>query len=204
MNRSTSRLSRQPRRRFFIATTCTALFLLSGLISECLARKPPAQRLKDGEVLTWVEELPNGDRFLRATVLIHAPLKVVWDTVRVARDANLRSSRIEQQVSPRESIVQEEYHLPVIGDVKCRRQIVEYPHERIEFKMLTSDKFKALDGRWVLTPATEGIYVEFWSLVRFAGWSPPRWIFESVGKGKIEKLVRGIKNAAEPHPHSKR
>jgi len=64
--------------------------------------------------------------------------------------------------------------------------------------MLHSDHFKALEGEWLIweNPDGKGIIVEFGSLIRL-DMRTPRWLFERIGKGKIEKLVRGIRDGAE-------
>jgi hypothetical protein len=194
MDRKNGRLSSKHR----IATLIAALCLLAELDSKCFARKSDSQRLEEGGAISWVDEQPNGDRFLNAKIKIHADLRTVWDAIRSTKDSDLRSSQVSLQVSANERIVLEDYKLPVLGWVWCHRRIVESPYKRIDFKMIDSNHFRALEGHWILTPAGDGksVYIEFSSHVKIDRWAP-RSIFESVGKGKIERLVRRIRDTAE-------
>ncbi len=46
--------------------------------------------------------------------------------------------------------------LPIIGDATCRYIETEKHNQRIDYKILSSDKFKAFDGAWELEPINEG------------------------------------------------
>ena len=140
MNSMTAHLSRQAGRPGYFTLAAIALLFMTGTSHTCLARAPDAVRLKKREVITWVDEQPNGDRFLKARILMRAPRSDVWDAVRTAQDANLTSSFVQKTISASERIVEERYDLPVLGKVWCVRHVLEVPYQRIHFKMLQSDQ----------------------------------------------------------------
>jgi hypothetical protein len=45
--------------------------------------------------------------------------------------------------------------VPIYGKVECVWQETEVPYERIDYKMLSSDKFKWGYGTWILTPSAD-------------------------------------------------
>src|SRR5262249_1330892 len=104
MNSTSARLSRQAERPGYFFLAANALLFLTGTSHTCLARAPDAVRLERGEVITWVDEHPKGDRFLKARILIRAPRPDVWDAVRTAQDTNLKSSLLKKTLSDRERI----------------------------------------------------------------------------------------------------
>jgi len=128
MNSTSARLSRQAERPGYFFLAANALLFLTGTSHTCLARAPDAVRLERGEVITWVDEHPNGDRFLKARILIRAPRPDVWDAVRTAQDTNLKSSLLKKTLSDRERFVEERYDLPVLGKVWCVRHVLEVPY----------------------------------------------------------------------------
>jgi len=46
--------------------------------------------------------------------------------------------------------------LPLVGDAKCVYEEVYTPYSRIEYTMVRSDRFKAFEGRWLITPTEDG------------------------------------------------
>ncbi len=55
------------------------------------------------------------------------------------------------------AVIEENFEdVPFIGKVKCTYEETETPCKRIEYKMIKSDKFKAFEGVWDLTPTPEG------------------------------------------------
>jgi uncharacterized protein YndB with AHSA1/START domain len=55
------------------------------------------------------------------------------------------------------AVIEENFEdVPFIGKVKCTYQEVETPGKRVEYKMITSDKFRSFEGVWDLTPTGDG------------------------------------------------
>lgn len=50
--------------------------------------------------------------------------------------------------------------LPVVGKAKCVYKETYEPFDRIGYKMVSSDKFKAFEGEWRLKPLSGGIETE--------------------------------------------
>src|SRR5262249_29410971 len=60
------------------AVCMIAVCLASLTARPCFARTPEPVRLRRGEIVLTVEQRPNGNRFLKAKILLDAPLPVVW------------------------------------------------------------------------------------------------------------------------------
>jgi hypothetical protein len=75
---------------------------------------------------------------------------------------------------------------------------VEVPLERIDYNMVTSDRFKALEGSWVLSPGKEPneTYLELSSYVDM-GLPIPRGMVEGVTGKKLQRRLSNVKAMAE-------
>lgn len=98
---------------------------------------------------------PHNDA-ISGSVLVNACPDVVFDAIKKSRYQD--PSRRKVVHSDDKSAVLEEHFtgLPILGDVNCRYKEVEFGQKRIEYQILTSDKFKSFDGAWELEPVQEG------------------------------------------------
>lgn len=94
----------------------------------------------------------------RAKVLIKAPAGTVWNTVHEERkhDPDIAYSKLLEH-SENECILEQKFvFLPVFGSAVCVMKQNEIPLRRIDYRLIKSDHFKALEGSWVLTPSIDG------------------------------------------------
>lgn len=143
----------------------------------------------------------NLHKRLRAQVHIAAPPDVVWYAIHEERnhDPDIAYSKILARQNERECELEQKFQIvPIFGTAVCRMKNIEVPMERIDYWLLGSDHFKALEGSWVLTPTDSGraTTLELNSFIDF-GMPLPRVIFDRVGTAKLEKRLANVKRAAE-------
>lgn len=89
-------------------------------------------------------------------IVINATPEVVFDVLRALRNTADKQRQLES-FDGKVAIIKEELEgVPVLGKVSCVWQEVEQPFTRIDFKMLSSSKFKASHGSFILTPGDNG------------------------------------------------
>src|SRR5579883_591468 len=91
---------------------------------------------------------------VRAAVLVQAEPRLVYEAIRHQRQGDAGRGK-ELSRSEDRIVVEEEMNRPVLGHVSCVYEEV-YTPKRIEYKMIKSDKFKAFEGAWTLTPEEGG------------------------------------------------
>ncbi len=86
-------------------------------------------------------------------ILINAKTESVFEAIRKLR---LDSGRSIDSYDGKIAVINEELEgVPVFGKVQCVWEETEYPFERIDFKMLSSTKFKESYGSYVLKAESE-------------------------------------------------
>lgn len=91
-----------------------------------------------------------------AKITVRSDPQRVWKAIRDLRDGSPDDVKTISQ-SPQEDVLEETFEdLPVIGKARCRYKEVYKPFERIDYRMIESDHFKAFEGSWVLTPTDSG------------------------------------------------
>lgn len=89
-------------------------------------------------------------------IVINATPEVVFEVLRALRHTSDKQRQLES-FDGKVAIIKEELEgVPVLGKVSCVWQEVEQPFSRIDFKMLSSTKFKESYGCFVLTPGNNG------------------------------------------------
>lgn len=140
------------------------------------------------------------DNIVSGSISINAPPKVVWDAVHTERqnDPDLEYSKVLEQHGNQSLIEQKFLALPVVGAAVCQLIQREVPNERIDYKLVKSDKFKALNGSWVLTPSADGrsTTLELSSHLD-TGMAYSQGVIDLLTKKKIDKRLENVKRAAE-------
>lgn len=134
-----------------------------------------------------------------STVMVSASPQAVFEAIQMQRQVD--PARKQVSYSGAEAVIDENFSgLPVIGSAKCLYKEVENSPARIEYRMVSSNKFKRFEGCWTLTPVDGGrktelrlsTYLETGVHVPFA-----RQITNcSVRKDVLRRLSR-VKNLAE-------
>ncbi len=204
-----SYLIRSAKIRVTVYTT-TALVLLMGLTPPGQAFKFPGQKTsvptsESPNMIDAVEKPASEKHRVQSKILIKAPLDVVWYSVHEERkhDPDIAYSKIIEQGVNEQKLEQKFCLLPVIGSAICLMHHTEVPNQRIDYKLLKSDHFKAMEGSWIFTPAENGkATVLELSTHLDMGVPVPKMIFNNLTQKKLDKRLAHIKEMAESM-HSK-
>lgn len=180
-----------------VLSLCTAACSTSGVVAfaksgeELRARECPTVSKRAGV---------NGHNRLVAKVLIHASPEVVWATVHEERkkDPDLAYAKVLSKENNEMMLEEKFVLLPVIGTAKCIMKDIEVPNERIDYKLVESDRFKAMEGSWVLTPSDSGrsCVLELSSYLEL-GLPVPRMVLDGITSQKLQRRVANVKTQAE-------
>ncbi|HEY9773907.1 MAG TPA: hypothetical protein V6C81_08875 [Planktothrix sp.] len=149
---------------------------------------------------------PDNDKrlqWVKASVLIEAPPEEVFRTIHEERlkDPDLAYSKVIEQISANECRLEQKFNfLPVIGTSVCLMSNSEVPNERIDYWLIRSDHFKAMEGSWVLTPCHGGQFTRLeLSSHLDLGIPIPKTFMNSITGKKIRKRLANVKQLAETH-----
>jgi len=180
------------RKRHTFSFLLLALTLLSA--SATFAAEAPT------EFKWWTEKQPNGHRWVKAQMLIQATPDIVWQSIHNEQNADqdlvyrkIISKGVNDVVSE-----QKLHHLPIIGTAVSTMHTTEVPLKRIDYEMVKSDRFKALEGSWVLNPGPnkKSTYLELSSYCDI-GIPLPRPIRDGITVKKLEKRLANVKKNSE-------
>jgi ribosome-associated toxin RatA of RatAB toxin-antitoxin module len=144
----------------------------------------------DGKGATWCT----------ARTPIKAPPEIVWRAVHDERqnDPDISYSKVLEQSENQFKLEQKFCFIPFLGTSTCVTHQTEVPNQRIDYKLVKSDHFKAMEGSWVLSPADGGksTVLEFSSHLDL-GLPVPKCLMDGVTSKKMEKRLAHIKVMAE-------
>lgn len=136
---------------------------------------------------------------VRGQIEIKAPARIVWEAVHKERaeDPDLTYSKVVEKQGDTIMLEQKFNGMPIIGEAVCLLEQTETVNKRIDYKMVRSDKFKALRGSWILTELPDGITkLELHSVLN-TGLPFSEHIINHVLKGRINKRLERVKASAE-------
>lgn len=103
-----------------------------------------------------IEPFHPHNEAITGSVVVNACPNVVFEAIKKSRYQDPGRRKVVQS-DDKSAVLEESFKgLPILGDVNCRYKEVEYGQKRIEYQILTSDKFKSFDGAWELEPVQEG------------------------------------------------
>lgn len=89
-------------------------------------------------------------------VIIKAPPNVVYSSILSLRDSYSQNVK-ELSKTKEHCLIEETFNvLPVIGKTKCVYKETYVPNKQVSYKMVESERFKAFEGKWTLTPHNDG------------------------------------------------
>lgn len=137
---------------------------------------------------------------------ISAPPHVVWETVHEERktDPDLAYSKV-LETSGHNSVLEQKFQLiPVLGTSVCVMKNCEVPGHRIDYSLVKSDRFKALEGTWIVSANPDGSTILELSSYIDMGLPVPRSMLEAVASKKLAGRLQNIRKMAEKDrpPHS--
>ncbi len=142
----------------------------------------------------------KGATWCTARTTIKAPPEIVWRAVHDERqnDPDIAYSKILEQSDNQLKLEQKFCFIPFLGSSTCVTHQVEVPNQRIDYKLVKSDHFKAMEGSWVLSPSDNGksTVLEFSSHLDL-GLPVPKMLMDGVTSKKMEKRLAHIKQMAE-------
>jgi hypothetical protein len=101
-------------------------------------------------------ESTNTQRGSCQEIIVKATPEAVYNAIRRLRDDSQDTVK-ELSHEANHCLLEERFPgLPIVGEAKCVYKEVYTPFSRIEYSMISSDKFKAFEGRWVILPTADG------------------------------------------------
>ena len=169
------------------------------MVVMALSSHPAALAFKKTIKDLNVAEARDNAQWVSASVVINATPEVVWETVHVERnhDPDLAYSKILEQGKNECRLEQKFTFIPMFGTAVCEMQDKEVPFERIDYKMIKSDRFKAMEGSWVLTPMEGGKTRLDLSTNLDMGLPVPRAMVNSITSKKLARRLAHVKTMAE-------
>lgn len=144
--------------------------------------------------------LNSGKARVKASIVIKAPPEVVFNAVHEQRkvDPELAYSKVMKQGVNEAQLEQKFTAIPMIGSATCLINTQEVPNRRIDYQMIKSDKFKSMEGSWVLTPSADGksTTLELSSHID-TGLPVPRMMMNGITKQKMERRLSHVRELAE-------
>jgi hypothetical protein len=141
----------------------------------------------------------NQNKRVRAKVSIKASPHIVWETVHEERkhDPDLEYSKVLEQGKNQAVLEQKFILIPIIGTAVCKMHNNEIPLERIDYKLIESDRFKAMEGSWILTANSDGTTILELSSYVDMGTPIPRFLLDNVTVRKLQRRLSNVKKMAE-------
>jgi hypothetical protein len=91
-----------------------------------------------------------------ATIDVQASPQKCFDTIVGQRTAEPAKRRVISQDGNRTVLEEKFTGLPVIGDAYMQYEEIATPYSSLVAHLIKSDKFKAFESRWTLTPTQDG------------------------------------------------
>ncbi len=89
--------------------------------------------------------------------IIKAKPEVVYNAIIKLRDESKDTVKEISRDGQRACVLEETFDdLPVIGKAKCVYKEVYIPYKKIEYSLVKSDRFRAFEGTWLLSPTEDG------------------------------------------------
>ncbi len=149
--------------------------------------------------LTTSEVVPKHHR-ISAHIHIKAPVESVWQAIHEERnsDPDMIYSKVINQYGNESQLEQKFQYLPLFGHATCVLKNVEIPNQRIDYWLLQSDRFKAMEGSWILTSLDAGktTMLELSTYVDL-GIPLPRIFLDQITSMRLEKRIANVKKMAE-------
>lgn len=185
-----------------LALTLATLFVPCMTAEAADGNKTNCQKTTRKEAVISTEQQSNGHRWVKAKLLIKANPHIVWETVHEERkrDPDLEYSKVlSQDATTNQATLEQKFAMiPIVGSATCVMRNIEVPFERIDYNMISSDRFKAFEGSWVLSPSADPneTYLELSSYCDM-GLPIPRMMVEGVTAKKLQRRLANVREMAE-------
>jgi hypothetical protein len=88
-------------------------------------------------------------------ISINASPECVFDALRIERDAlecHRKTLSFDGKVAKIDECMK---NVPIYGQVHCIWEETEFPYQKMDYRMLSSDHFKSAFGSWVIVPTSD-------------------------------------------------
>lgn len=145
-----------------------------------------------------VAKSPDAQERTKQRIVVNASPRNCWDAIR--NPLSCPEPRKVLSFGEREAVVEETFNnLPLLHTSTCVLQESEVPLKRIDFRLIRSDKFKKMEGAWIITPVADGktlieleAYVDPGVHVPFA-----KKVANDVNQEKCKERLNRVKSIAE-------
>lgn len=100
----------------------------------------------------------SGKADATSSILIKASPRAVWKAIKLQRtqDPEIAYSKVIEDDGDSNLLEQKFSNIPFLGSVTAVTKQHELVNKHIDYSLVRSDKFKALEGAWDLTPVNGG------------------------------------------------
>lgn len=144
-------------------------------------------------------EKAQGARRKTASILISASPEIVWRAIHEQRanDPEMAYTKVLSRSGNHLTLEQKFTLIPIIGTATCLMSNDEVPFRRIDYKLLKSDRFKSMEGSWILQPIDRKCTLLELSSQVDVGIPGARCFVESAAPKKLKQRLERVKQAAE-------
>jgi hypothetical protein len=131
-------------------------------------------------------------------ILIKAPPHVVWKSMLEQRKMDPDSAYVKSASENGSPFVEQKFVFPSpFGNAECILHLDETTAQRVDFRMISSEELKAMEGSWVLTPTEEGHTKLSLSTYVEPHMSLPRMITNGIVSHRSKRNLSMVKKLAE-------
>lgn len=150
---------------------------------------------------------------VHGSIVVNADPESVWEIIKLTRSNNPERRKVVKSLD-NEVILEEKFDgLPVIGKAMCTYKEVDTPCKRIDYALIQSDRFRAFEGTWELSPANNGkhtlvhlsTYLETGVNVPFAREITNHSVAKDIKRrlGDVKSQAEGTVSNSHHHRHHK-
>ena len=135
---------------------------------------------------------------VREEVLINATPNVVWKSMQEQRKMDPDSAYVKPISQDGAPVVEQKFVFPSpFGNAECVLHLNETTAERVDFKMVSSEDLKAMEGSWILTPTDDGHTKLSLSTFVEPNMCLPRMITNGIVSHRSKRNLSMVKKLAE-------
>lgn len=162
----------------------------------------PAMAAKTLKQTTTAHYKHKGD-LISTHIEIDAPVEVVWKMVHTEREKapNLVYSKLQKEEQNLQVFEQKWTIVPFVKTTTCVIEEKEIPNQRIDYRVVSSNQFKVMEGSWIFSPSEDkqSTKLALTTHMELRGFAPAA-VVKIMAKKKMEQRLAHIKELAEkPH-----
>jgi hypothetical protein len=136
------------------STICNAIMKQASLFFRLMTFLIVATTIDQAMGPCWATN--KSRNVIEQSLVIKAPAKLVFEGIQMSRTADPDRRHLVSHHEDVAIIDEKITDLPIIGMAHLIYKEIEVPFKRIDYLLVSSDKFKAFEGSWELTPLENG------------------------------------------------